>query len=198
MRTCCLVGTINPDDPTTARVQYVHSDGNPSHILPTLDRIWSHTCAHDTTALVEALLAHPWSYLDADITAATADSATFRKPIPGVGMANVSHVDNAPEVLPLRGAFGQVDWVYLIDPAETTVAVYAAGDATTPPLTVHHLTDPPAPTEQAPTANPLGELLAAARTIGAAAGSTPWSSASPRHPTKPSSSPVRWTTSTPG
>lgn len=144
MSTHCLVGTINADDPATIRVRYVHFDGHPTRILPTLDRIWSTTCVNDATALVETLLAHEWSYLGADVTADTTVTFAGERPVPGVGVASEFDADNTVETLPVHSAVDHVRWVYLIDPAQSTVAVYDPAELTAP-LNVHHLTDPSHP-----------------------------------------------------
>ncbi|GLI03711.1 hypothetical protein [Phytohabitans aurantiacus] len=164
MSTHCLVGTINADDPATIRVRHVHFDGHPTNILPTLDRIWSTTCAHDATALLEALLAHEWSYLDADVTADTSVTFAGERPVPGVGVASEFDVGSTVEALPVDGPVDHVRWVYVIDPAQSTIAVYEAAELTTP-LNVHCLTGPPAPA-----ALLRAELLAAARSVGATVG----------------------------
>jgi hypothetical protein len=164
--TRCLVGTIDPADPATARVRYIHSDGNPTYILPALEQIWSATCGHDTTALIEAVLAHQWSYLGADITSGTPISFTGEQPVPGVGMASEFDTGTQVELLPLDGRFDHISWVYLIDPAQATITAYDPDDLATP-VTVHHLTstDAPAVIAQLP-----AELVEAAQAAGTAAG----------------------------
>lgn len=169
MSTRCLVGALDADDPATATVRYVHSDGTPDYILPTLDQIWSTTCACDTTALVQALLAHQWSYLGADVTAGTAASFTGEQPVPGVGMASEFDADSAVDRIPLHARLDHISWVYLIDPTRHTVAVYDP-DSLTTPLNVHHLPAPPAPAGN-PSGTPQGpDLLTAVRVAATAAG----------------------------
>jgi hypothetical protein len=166
--THCLVGTIDPADPATARVRHVHSDGQPAYILPALDQIWSATCGHDTTALIEALLAHHWSSLGADVTADTAVTFTGEQPVPGVGMASEFDTGSQVELLPVTGRFDHVQWVFLIDPAQATITAYDPDDLTTP-ITVHHLTSPAEPAA-ADAVQPPAELVTAARVAGTAAG----------------------------
>ena len=142
MTTRCLVGTVDPDAPSTARVRYIHADGHPAYMLPALYLIWSRTCGRDTTALVEALLAHQWSYLGADVTDHTAATFPGEHPIPGVGMVSEFDADSQIGRLPLNGAAdGDARWVYLIDPTATTIAVHDADDLTTP-VDTHRIATP--------------------------------------------------------
>ena len=142
MSTRCLVGAVDPDVPTTARLRYVHADGHPAYILPTLYLVWSQTCHRDTTELVEALLAHQWSYLGADVSCETAATFAGEQPVPGVGMASEFDADSTVDRLPLHGAADRdARWVYLINPATTTVAVYD-GDDLTAPVAVHRIATP--------------------------------------------------------
>jgi hypothetical protein len=165
--TRCLVGTIDPDEPTQARVRYVHSDGYPAYILPTLEQIWSTTCGHDTTALIDAVLAHQWSYLGADVTAATPITFTGEQAVPGVGMASEFDPDSEVTLLPIAEGFDHVHWVYLIDPAQATIAAYAPGRLMSP-VAVQYLTgavEPAVAAVQLP-----AELREAAHAAGTAAG----------------------------
>jgi hypothetical protein len=168
--TRCLVGALNADDPDTVSVRYVHSDGYPDYMLYTLDQIWSTTCARDTAKLVEALLAHQWSYLGADVTADTAASFTGEQPVPGVGMVSEFDADSHIEHIALHARFDHVSWVYLIDPTHHTVRVYDPDNLTTP-LNVHHLPVMPAPAEKPPSGAPQApDLLAGVRVAATAAG----------------------------
>ncbi|MFY1674018.1 hypothetical protein ACN27G_29375 [Plantactinospora sp. WMMB334] len=165
----CLVGVLDPDQSETVRVRYVHLDGSPGHVLPTLDRIWSHTCSHDTTALVDGLLAHHWSYLDGDVSADTAITLTGEQPVPGIGMASESD-DSQAEVLPMQAAVDRVSWVYVIDSVHATVTVHDQGDLGRP-LTRHHLTDPAqqaSRTEEPLPADPAAAVRGAGGTHGRA------------------------------
>lgn len=168
MSTRCLVGAFTADDPATANVRYVHSDGYPDYILPTLNQIWSTTFARDTTALVEALLAHQWSYLGADVTADTAVDFDGEKPVPGVGMASEFDADSSIVRTPLLAGVDvdEVDWMFLIDPARQTVAVYGPDNLTY----VHHLPAMPPPAANPSGTRPAPDLLEAVRVAATAAG----------------------------
>ncbi|MDG4834174.1 hypothetical protein O7627_33455 [Solwaraspora sp. WMMD1047] len=164
MSTDCLVGVLDPDQPDTVRVRYVHFDGAPGYILPALDRIWSSTCSHDTTALVDGLLAHQWSYLGGDVAADTAITFTGEQPVPGIGMASEFDADSQVEVLPMPAAVDRVRWVYLIDPEHATVTVHESGNLDRPP-TRHHLTAPGQQASSIEETRPV-DLVAAARGAG--------------------------------
>ncbi|MDG4795029.1 hypothetical protein [Micromonospora sp. WMMD1082] len=164
MGTNCLVGILDPKQPDTVRVRYVHVDGSPDYILPTLDWIWSHTYLHDTTALVDGLLAHQWSYLGGDVTTDTAITFTGEQPVPGIGMASEFDAGSQVQVLPLPTAVDGVSWVYVIDPEHATVTVHGPGDPSRP-LTRHHLTDPAQQTSYTEEPRPA-DLVTAARGAG--------------------------------
>jgi hypothetical protein len=133
MSTHCLVGVIDTTD-GMVHARYVHSDGHPSVIVPTLGQIWSHHAGNDTTVLVTAILAFDWDWLGADVTADTIPTFDRAAAVAGVGMTlAVSNPDGTPadprpiRVFPLSqpGRLG-VSWIYLIDVAAATVAVHTA------------------------------------------------------------------------
>jgi len=138
MGTRCFVGVHQPGA-DTATVRYVHSDGTPNYIVPTLRSIWRHTVGGDTTALVTGLVAHTWSYLGADVTAGTA-TWDDERPVPGFGMAMGTIPDAEAATIALDELTAlDVAWVYLIDPDADVVAVHHAGSGAEP-VARHRLT----------------------------------------------------------
>lgn len=128
MNTPCYVGATDPHRPYLVHARSVLVDGHPSAVLPALAAIWAGHAHHDTRALITAVLACDWEYLDPDITIAIAG----RRLVPGVGMTLASTNDGvvgAPEpvtVFPLcHAAYLDVDWIYLIEAATAAVAVHA-------------------------------------------------------------------------
>ncbi|WP_326550137.1 hypothetical protein [Micromonospora sp. NBC_01813] len=164
MRTDCLIGVLDPDQPATVRVRYVQFDGGPGHIPAILDRIWSHTCSHDAVTLADRLLAHQWSYLDDGVTTDTAITFTGEQPVPGIGMASDLDADRQVEVLPLRAAVEHVSWVYVIDPTHATVTVHNHANLREP-FALHRLTDPAQPVPDTGRPRP-SELFTAVRDAG--------------------------------
>ncbi|MGQ5265233.1 hypothetical protein ACTWLT_31220 [Micromonospora sp. ZYX-F-536] len=136
MSTHCYIGATDPDSPHLVHARFVLFDGHPSHVLPALAAIWAGSARYHTRALIAAILACDWEYLDAHITATTRSGFAGQRPVPGVGMTLASTTDgviDAPEpvtVFPLCHA-GHLDaeWIYLIDPGTATTAVHT-GDGT--------------------------------------------------------------------
>ncbi|MEH0933981.1 hypothetical protein [Micromonospora psammae] len=131
MHAHCYVGAADPDNPHLVRARVVLVNGYPGAVVPTLSRIWAGHAHRDTGALVTAMLAHDWEYLDDTITADTTCALPGQHPVVGVGMAlsstAASSID-APEpvtVFPLcQAAHLDAVWVYLIDCETATVAVH--------------------------------------------------------------------------
>ncbi|MFF4810003.1 hypothetical protein ACFY03_17490 [Micromonospora chersina] len=84
MSSHCYVGVTEPNHPRLAHARFVLCDGHPSVILPSLAAIWARHARYDTRALVTAILACDWEYLDPDITGAT------RSPFAGQHLGRVS------------------------------------------------------------------------------------------------------------
>jgi hypothetical protein len=131
VNTHCYIGASRPENPHLVHARFVFVDGHPAVVLPTLAAIWAGRTHHDTTALIAAILAYDWEYLDPDITATTLPPFAGQRPVPGVGMTLTSEVD-PPEpvtVFPLCHA-GHLDaeWIYLIGP-NGTVAVHSGDGA---------------------------------------------------------------------
>jgi hypothetical protein len=134
MSTRCYVGTTDPRHPHLVRARFVLHDGYPSVIVATLSQIWARHAHGDTTALIDAILAHDWEYLDPDITANTTSGFAGQYPAPGIGMTLAATTPDGslcePEpvcVFPLAQA-GELDaqWIYLVDPVTDTVTVHCA------------------------------------------------------------------------
>jgi hypothetical protein len=154
MSTSCYVGTADTSHPHLVRARFVLLDGYPHVIVPTLSQIWARHAGGDSTALIEAILAHDWEYLDADIDADITAHATSgfagHHPATGIGMTLAA---TSPEgslgepdpvcVFPLSQA-GELDvgWIYLIEPATATVTVHTADGE---PAGGYHLAHLPAP-----------------------------------------------------
>jgi hypothetical protein len=135
--TRCYVGAADPAHPHLVHARFVLVDGHPAAIVPVLARIWAGHAHRDTRALVTAVLAHDWEYLDNTITADTTSSFAGQQPVPGVGMTlatTTAGVVDPPEpasVFPLRQATHlDATWIYLIDPDTATATVHSDdGDA---------------------------------------------------------------------
>ncbi|WP_435124410.1 hypothetical protein [Micromonospora tulbaghiae] len=129
MNTHCYVGATDPDRPHLVHARSVLVNGHPSVVLPALAAIWAGN-AYDTRALITAILAYDWQYLDPDITATVGYAG--RRPVPGVGITLAATAGggaiDAPEpvtVFPLcHAAHLDVDWIYLIETATATIAVH--------------------------------------------------------------------------
>ncbi|MGR6319971.1 hypothetical protein Q2K19_26030 [Micromonospora soli] len=132
MSSHCYVGITEPDQPRLAHARFVLCDGHPSAILPSLAATWARHAHYDTRALVTAVLACDWEYLDPDMTAATRSAVAGQLPVPGVGMTLASTcADGAVDVLEPVTVFPlshsrhlDVEWIYLLDPDTATVAVH--------------------------------------------------------------------------
>ncbi|WP_433688011.1 hypothetical protein ACQP0I_04130 [Micromonospora carbonacea] len=152
MGTPCYVGVSDPAGPAIVRARYVH-DGCPSSLIPQLRGIWATTTRRDTNTLIEAVLAHDWAYLRSDTTPNTR-SLPGQHPISGVGMTLDATDPEPATVFPLHRAVDLgASWIYLINPADSTIAVHS-GDGE--PLGTHRLDDPAKPEE-----NPARRLHAA-------------------------------------
>ncbi|OKI45717.1 hypothetical protein [Micromonospora sp. CB01531] len=129
MRTHCYIGATRPENPHLVHGRFVLFDGHPAVVLPTLAAIWAGHAHHDAAALITAILAHDWEYLDPDITATTLSPFTGQRPVPGVGMTLGSEVD-PPEpvtVFPLCHARHlDTEWIYLIEANTDTIAVHTS------------------------------------------------------------------------
>lgn len=129
MSTHCYVGATNPHQPHLVHARFVLSDGHPNTALPTLAAIWAGHAHYDTQTLVTTLLANDWEYLNPNITATTSGFAGHHL-MPGVGMTLTATTDGTagPEpvtMFPLcQARHLDVDWIYLIDSATATIAVY--------------------------------------------------------------------------
>ncbi len=123
----CYIGATSPDKPHLVHARFVHFDGHPAVVPATLAAIWAGHADHDTAALITAILANDWEYLDPDITTATLSPFAGQRPVPGVGMTLASEVQ-PPEpvtVFPLCHARHlDTEWVYLIDAGTDTIAVH--------------------------------------------------------------------------
>ncbi|MGC5022804.1 hypothetical protein [Micromonospora sp. DT47] len=131
MSTRCYIGTIDIHRPHLVHARFVFFDGHPAAVISALAGIWTGHARHDTAALIAAVLAHDWAYLDPTITTA-ASRLAGQYPVPGVGMALASTsadgMVEAPEpvtVFPLSQA-AHLDglWIYLIDPTADRVTVH--------------------------------------------------------------------------
>lgn len=148
MSTHGYVGTIDPANPHLARARYVHLDGHPAAVVPALARIWASSVHRDSPALVDALLAHDWGYLDASITAATVPAFARQRLVPSIGMTLAAKTGGADvevaepvTVFPLSHATHlDAHWTYLIDPVDDSVTVYTDDGE---PVGRYHLTASP-------------------------------------------------------
>lgn len=125
MGTPCYVGAADPAQPSIVRARYVHADGYPSSLVPQLRGIWASTAHRDTTALINAVLAHDWDHLEADVTPGRA-SMPGRHPVAGVGVTLDNTSQEPATVFPLHRASDlAASWIYLINPADDTVTVHS-------------------------------------------------------------------------
>ncbi len=91
--------------------------------MPRLRQLWQHTCAADTAALVETLLARDWVALD---PAPHRSREPGVRPVAGLGYARAD-TDDAPRAGSIAGEAGaDLQWLYLINPDAGSVAVYEA------------------------------------------------------------------------
>jgi hypothetical protein len=127
----CYVGATDPNDPHLVHARFVLVDGHPNVVLPTVAGIWAGHARYDTRALVTAVLAHDWEYLDPDATPATVSGFAGHHPVPGVGMplAAAGGAVGAPEPVTVfslcHARHLDAGWIYLIDAATAMVAVHA-------------------------------------------------------------------------
>ncbi|MBF9134728.1 hypothetical protein I0C86_38230 [Plantactinospora sp. S1510] len=136
MGTPCYVGTADPAQPTIVRVRYVLFDGYPSSLIPQLRAIWASTARRDTSALIDAVLAHDWEYLGPDLASGIQPFPNQHR-VAGVGTTLDDTSAEPVTVFPLSCASDLVaSWIYLINAADDTVAVYS-GDGE--PVGVHSL-----------------------------------------------------------
>ena len=136
MSTHSYVGIPDPDQPGQVRLRYVHSDGVPHYMVPTLRGIWAGAAAGDSHRLATLLLEHDWDYLDPTMTDGS-NSTPFagEELIPGVGMTlAATHGDGRvlppePVTVVALAATGDLDaqWIYLIDPGTDTLTVHLSG-----------------------------------------------------------------------
>ncbi|SCL17764.1 hypothetical protein [Micromonospora inyonensis] len=125
MGTPCYVGATDPDQPTIVRARYVHFDGYPASLIPQLRGIWANTTRRDTTALIDAVLAHDWEYLGPDVIEGT-HSFPDQHPVAGVGMTLDDSDPEPATVFPLSRAIDlAASWIYVINPADNTVMVHS-------------------------------------------------------------------------
>jgi hypothetical protein len=115
-----LIGVTEPGGTYTAR--WLHWGDHPDRLIPVLRRIWRHTFAADTAALVTALLARDWSTLDPQ-----PGGDAFPAPV----VAGVGHESPGGSRGVRRGHLadavtGDLEWLYLVDVATDTVVVYEA------------------------------------------------------------------------
>ncbi|MFG1952454.1 hypothetical protein [Micromonospora sp. NPDC048830] len=144
MSTHCYIGATSPDNPHLVHARFVLFDGHPAVVLPTLAAIWDGHVDHDTAALITAILAHDWEYLDPDITATTRSAFPGQRPVPGVGMTLASEAEPSEPVtvFPLCHARHlDTEWIYLVEADTATIAVYSSDGtsvATYPLATCQH------------------------------------------------------------
>ncbi len=134
----CYVGVRDNADVTVARLRYVHSDGHPLSMLPTLRELWNTTANRDTNRLVELLLNHDWDYLDPAVTDATPVTTLGQYPVAGIGVtlasANADDIVDPPRpvtIVPVHDLGALIPiwarWVYLLDLVNNRVACYDDG-----------------------------------------------------------------------
>lgn len=136
MSTRSYVGIHDPEQPGQVRLRYVHSDGNPGYMIPTLRAVWAKAAERDTNRLAR-VLAYDRDYLDPDTTASSEPPFNGEQLISGVGMTLASYDIAAQVPLPppepvtvvALAATGDLDaqWIYLLDPGTDTVTVHTPG-----------------------------------------------------------------------
>lgn len=138
MSTHCYVGARDDTSTSVARLRYVHSDGHPITMLPTLRQMWNSTACRDTARLAASLLAHDWDYLDAAVTDATTVTFAGQRPVAGIGvtLATTNQQDVVDPPQPVTTApvhdLGNLNpiwarWVYLLEPTTNRVGCYDDG-----------------------------------------------------------------------
>ncbi|HEX8630427.1 MAG TPA: DUF262 domain-containing protein [Catenuloplanes sp.] len=115
--TVCLIGTTQPHD--RFRVRTLHLGDHPEQLVPILRQL--HDDAHDWPSVTATLLEHTWAELSVEARHDSTDPTA----VPGIGY---TAADDSPlldgritDLAPI-----DVTWLYLIDPAADTVAVYEA------------------------------------------------------------------------
>jgi hypothetical protein len=128
------IGIRDTDRPNLVRARYVHSDGHPGAMIPTLRAVWAGVAGGDTTRLITLLLGHDGDYLDPAVTDHTRPVFAGQQPVAGVGMT-LAATDGRGSVLPpepvtvvpLTAAPAlDAEWIYLLDTAGDTVVVHTA------------------------------------------------------------------------
>lgn len=121
----CYVGTTEPARPAIVRARYVHFGGYPSALIPQLRGVWACHTRRDTSALIDAILAHDWFYLGSHVIPGT-PSFPGQHPVAGVGVTLDDTFLEPATVFPLSRAIDLgVSWIYLINPADDTVTVHS-------------------------------------------------------------------------
>jgi hypothetical protein len=136
MSTHSYVGIPDPEQPGQVRLRYVHSDGVPHYMMPTLRGIWAGAASRDTHRLATLLLEHDWDYLDPEMTdGSNSTPLAGEELIRGVGMTLAATCGDG-QVLPPEpvtvvalAATGDLDaqWIYVIDPSTDTITVHTPG-----------------------------------------------------------------------
>ena len=155
MSTHSYIGIRDTDRPHLVRARYVHSDGHPDVMIPTLRALWARAADRDTTRLITLLLAGDWDYLDPAITDSARSPFAGQHPIAGIGMtlaatsAEGTVLPSDPEtVFPLTAAAAlDAEWIYLLNPVSDTVAVHTAD---TEPITILPLASDDGPSAGTP------------------------------------------------
>lgn len=140
MSTHGYIGRTDTNDPSILHLRYVHSDANFNALLPTLQSICRITFSGDTAAMLDAVLASDWFYLNA---ATTSDHSGLSgdEPVPGIGVT----LGGAPTGEPRQTTFdhlgndGDGEFIYLIDPTHGVVSLHSP-DRGALPLGRHFLT----------------------------------------------------------
>ncbi|MEV0811489.1 hypothetical protein AB0I41_35045, partial [Micromonospora sp. NPDC050200] len=116
-----LIGAPASGGAYTARL--LHTGGDPEQMLPLLRRIWQHTFTRHTLALTSALLRHDWTRLHP--AAPRPGRVDRERPVAGVGYT-ADLQDGVRRGLTSAPVEGYLEWMYLVDVATDTVAVYEA------------------------------------------------------------------------
>lgn len=118
-----LIGAISPPTRVVmARPIAQHAD--PDHVVATLQRMWRDTFSGNTSAMLTAMLAIDWQYLNAGTAAGHRPAAAAKHAVAGIGMAATGHRRQPVNFCLTEAADLAVDWIYLIDPVTDTVAVH--------------------------------------------------------------------------
>ncbi|MEU8299717.1 hypothetical protein AB0C04_20890 [Micromonospora sp. NPDC048909] len=156
--THCYIGVITPDNPRLVHARFVLFDCQPSVVLPTLAAIWAGHARYDTPALITAILAGDWEYLDPDITATTGSGIARQHPVPGVGMTlaciNDGTVDGEEPVtvFPLcHAAHLDAEWIYLVEAGTATIGVHTGDGSRVASYQLSDCLPPPIENRRPPT-----------------------------------------------